>query len=514
MFKINNNKKFDILVTIVIFILACFLTHLGLQNDTFYSLAIGKDILKNGIDMLDHYSIHGLTYTYPHWLFDVLLYLIYNLFSFKGLYVFNILFLFLITLILYKVSFSFNKNRLFSGVLAILSMFIMRNFIANRAQTITYILFILEIFCVENYLKTGKNKYFIFLSIILLLIFNMHIAVWPMFYILLMPYIFEYMLAFYKEKNINTKYLKKESNTFINNETGFYSDRFIFEKNDNIKKLILYIPFSLFIGFITPIGLNSYTYILKTFMGSSTYYIAEHQPIVLINEVSFTCILLSIIIVFIFTKAKFKFRDFVTLSGLILMTFSSYRHLSFLTLLWVILYGRNLANYIDNIDPSGSNKIINLLTKKISFVIIILISFLIGWLNKPVIVGSLEESLIPSYLYPKDASEYILKELDYESIRLYNDYDYGSYLLFKGIPVYIDSRADLYTKEFNNKKDIMKEHDSYNYYNYGEILKENKVTHIIVRKSDNIRYMYDKDEYLKQIYKDDYFVLYEVISNY
>ena len=51
--------------------------------------------------------------------------------------------------------------------------------------------------------------------------------------------------------------------------------------------------------------------------------------------------------------------------------------------------------------------------------------------------------------YPVQASEWILKNLDVKNIKLFNEYNYGSYLLYKGIPVFIDSRADLYAPEFN-----------------------------------------------------------------
>ena len=43
----------------------------------------------------------------------------------------------------------------------------------------------------------------------------------------------------------------------------------------------------------------------------------------------------------------------------------------------------------------------------------------------------------------------MLQNLDVKNIKLFNEYNYGSYLLYKGIPVFIDSRADLYAPEFN-----------------------------------------------------------------
>ena len=48
--------------------------------------------------------------------------------------------------------------------------------------------------------------------------------------------------------------------------------------------------------------------------------------------------------------------------------------------------------------------------------------------------------------------KYIKENLDVNSIKLFNEYNYGSYLLFEGIPVFIDSRADLYAPEFNGVK--------------------------------------------------------------
>lgn len=40
-------------------------------------------------------------------------------------------------------------------------------------------------------------------------------------------------------------------------------------------------------------------------------------------------------------------------------------------------------------------------------------------------------------------------------MKIYNEYNYGSYLLFRGIPVFVDSRADLYTPQFNGEKMMM-----------------------------------------------------------
>ena len=56
-------------------------------------------------------------------------------------------------------------------------------------------------------------------------------------------------------------------------------------------------------------------------------------------------------------------------------------------------------------------------------------------------------------------SDYILEyfeenNIELKDVRLYNEYNYGSYLLYRGIPVFIDSRCDLYAPEYNGGRDI------------------------------------------------------------
>ena len=59
-----------------------------MQNDIFYTIKIGNLIQQNGIDGVDHFSWHdGLPYTYPHWLYDVGMSLIYNLGGFNAIYI-------------------------------------------------------------------------------------------------------------------------------------------------------------------------------------------------------------------------------------------------------------------------------------------------------------------------------------------------------------------------------------------------------------------------------------------
>ena len=80
------------------------------------------------------------------------------------------------------------------------------------------------------------------------------------------------------------------------------------------------------------------------------------------------------------------------------------------------------------------------------------------------------DKFIDQSSYPIKAADYILENLEIDKIKLYNEYNYGSYLLYRGIPVFIDSRADLYTPEFNGVKNEKGKYGFFKYFKYSILL--------------------------------------------
>ena len=82
-------------------------------------------------------------------------------------------------------------------------MYLIRGYIAARAQLVTFILFILTIFFIEKFLESKKKRYAIGLIIIPILIANLHLAVFPFYFVLYLPYMAEYFIACLKKKENN-----------------------------------------------------------------------------------------------------------------------------------------------------------------------------------------------------------------------------------------------------------------------------------------------------------------------
>ena len=130
----------------------------------------------------------------------------------------------------------------------------------------------------------------------------------------------------------------------------------------------------------------------------------------------------------------------------------------------------------------------------------------------------LKDKFIDSNSYPVAACDYILENIDLKNARFYNEYNYGSYMIFRGIPVFIDSRADLYAPEFSGKSNEDVFTDFINTSGIGTFYEDTfekyKITHIICYKRSKMNMIITKteDSHYNELYSDDNFVIYERLN--
>jgi len=498
-FKITekSKKKFIYLFIVWIFIFAIGLVKKTLQNDTFYTIKIGELIFSNGIDMMDHFSFHqNLAYTYPHWLYDCFIYIIYNFFGYTGIYISSILLLLLLLLIVFKTNIKNCNNISIAAFGTFICALSISSFVTARAQLVSFILFALQICFIEMFLKQNKKKYLCGLLLISLMLCNIHVAVWPFYFILYLPYLAEYLISY-----IFSKIKLKKENKFIK----FLKNKFILEKNKNIKYIFIIMILSLITGLITPIKDTPYTYLIKTMMGNSQNYIQEHQMITWINS-PFT-IIIAFETIFLAFLSKIKLRDLFMICGLVLMSIVSVRHLSLLALIGTICFARVFSMFLESFNFKVDNIVIKFLSKKN----IIIASFILVTIFTSLMLNmQLKKEFIDYEIYPTKAVKYIKENIDLKNAKIFNEYNYGSYLVLNDIPVFIDSRADLYTKQFSGfEYDIF---DDYEYIigNYQEKFEFYGITHVLLSKKDNPFYktIQKNNDYTK-LYEDEYFIFYE-----
>ncbi len=507
--NIKYKKRFFVILAIILIGVFCIsLTPKTLQNDTFYTIKIGEHIIENGeIDMLDPFSWHeNLEYTYPHWLYDVIIYLIYSIGGMTGLYISTCCFSIILGASIFLVNKKIAKNEIISFVITLLSMYLLKDYIAARAQLVTFILFIIEIYCIERLVDSKEKKCMIGLIILSVLIANLHVAVWPFTFVLYLPYIAEYIMAVIEEK-IAKKYGKEPSN----------NGKITITKKDGTKLLIITLIICIFTGFLTPLGTVPYTYLIKTMQGNTTQNINEHQPLVLINDIDMICLIIAYIALLLFSKNKISLTDLLMLSGLTLLTFFSKRQATMLILIGSIILNKLIVEcFVNNNINILSDKIIDGVMSKFG---IFMITSIVLIMSIIFIKPKLDDEYIDKSSYPVEMSDFILEYFeesgkDISQMRLYNEYNYGSYLLFRGIPVFIDSRADLYAPEFNEGVDVFTDFiQSSNISTYfGKIFDKYDITHVILYKNSKINMIIRETKLkgYKLLKQDKNFVFYEI----
>ncbi len=548
--KLSATTKFTILAIILIAIFSIALTPVTLQNDTFYTIKIGEHITSYGIDMKDPFSWHEeLSYTYPHWGYDVITYNIYNNFGMQGIYIATCILSAILGISIYLVNTKLAKNQIISFIVTIGAMYMLRGYIAARAQLVTFILFILTIFLIEKFIETKKKRYAIGLIVIPIAIANLHLAVFPFYFVLYLPYIAEYIIAILGEIIIYRKIevgklkhkIKKLAKTSGNEEKIQELEKRLREledkidkikikrtkelqnpykirltKNDNVKWLIIIMIICIFTGLLTPLGTTPYTYLVKTMQGNTTQNINEHLPMTISSETEVICTLIIFVAVLFFTKIKIKLSDLFMIGGLCYLMLASRRQVTMFVLIGSVILNRIIIELINlyNYNKGTLEKLTKKITTKVGIVIT---TILILALSYHIAKDKIDDKYIDKTTYPVEACDYILNNIDLGQARFYNEYNYGSYMIFRGIPVFIDSRADLYAPEFSGKKDdifmdFIETSGIAKFYE--DIFDKYDITHAIMYKNSKINMIISKtkDSNYEKLYEDDYFVVYKRLN--
>lgn len=411
-------------------------------------------------------------------------------------------------------------------------MILMESYIAARAQLVTFILFVLTIYFIESFLETGKKRYAIGLIIIPILIANIHLAVFPFYFILYMPYIVEYLIYLltnmkvikYKRKikKLNQNVIKDENieNEIANLEENLAKEKakkevksfskLIVKPSKYVVPLIIIMIICIFTGLLTPLKDTPYTYLIKTMQGNTTHNISEHLPLVLIQHIGLLVLIEVYLVFLIFTDTKIRLSNLFLIAGLLLLALMTRRQESMFVLLGVFVLNRLITSFILKYDDKGIKELERVCTKPI---IMVILTIIIAVISAILYKNKMNDEYVLEKDYPVQASIWINENLDVSTMKLFNEYNYGSYLLFNDIPVFIDSRADLYAPEFNPGVEVFNDYinlSNVDIDNVEEKLDKYGITHMLMYKKSKLRKFVEQNtEKYNLLYEDDNFCLFE-----
>ncbi|MBE6161040.1 MAG: hypothetical protein E7158_02300 [Firmicutes bacterium] len=468
-----KNKILKILpYTLIIMIICLLLIPKTSQNDLYFDLKSGDYLLKYGLDFKDHFSfIEGLKYVNNHYLYNLIILFIFSIKSFSSLFIFYLSLYILLGFLIFYVVNKYIDNKIISLLISLLTLLNMRIFYTTRVQSLSYIIFYLEFYFLNRLYDTGKVKYSIYLILLSVLLVNLHMSVWIIYPVLFLPFFMEQILSDLKKTKLNE----------------IISKKIIYNSSKNKKLFVFTFLLSLSVGILSPYKLLPYTFFIKTIGNKCYEIIVEMQKTVLVNNTSYLVILLFSVIIVTLLNIKIRVRDVCYIFGLSILAFLANRHTSYFLLIVPTIIGIIISNYI------VINKLNCIKLKKYQLVImnialIIIFSLLINNMNlKSFDYNEKKE-------YPVNTVKYIKNNLDYKNIRLFNEFNYGSFLEFNNIKVFIDSRAEVYIKEFNGGKDIMNDYIKVeDYQSYKFIFDIYNIDYALVFKNTPIYYYLIKD---------------------
>lgn len=479
----ENKKSKKIIITLFaifgVLIFVLLISKIPLQNDTLFDIKLGEKYLTEGINTNDDFSIHeNLKYVSHHFLVNIITFLVYNTFGFVGLYLLEILLTLVIAFLFFTANKIFLKNTKLAYFTVFIEMLFILQFISVRAQMYSYILFLIEIICIEKFLNTKNFKYITVVSILPLFIINLHAGTIFFYFIIIGVYLLSYI-------RVNTVKLEND-----------------IARKENLKYLFIPIIIGSILMFINPFGIDSVLYSIKT-LGNSfiTENISEFQSANIANALIAYIYMFIWINVYIFTNKKIKTYQMFFLYGTMFMTLISIRHFS----LMVIVSVTNVEHLISVIKTMYNKYICGIKKEKINTINVIMCStymvvmFVTGaFFGKP---DSYE--FLPEEEYPLKGMEYINSNIP-ENSRIFNEYTWGSLMMLNNRKVFIDSRCDLYTSEYNKGTNVAIDYiDAIQCKkDFNKIFEKYSIDYLFISTDSNLYYNVENNPNYETLYKD------------
>lgn len=451
-----SNKDKRLLLTLMF--IPCLLIQRGLDNDIWFLFNSGRYVMNYGIPYIEPFTIHlNMEFVMQQWLSSVIFWITYDNFGEIGLFIMIMICYALIVFIMYKlVNLITDNNFLISFTFTMIFSIFIRFFMITRPMIFSVLLILLEFYSLESFIAYKNNKFLIILPVLSIILINLHAAMWPILFLMLLPYIID---------SFNFKI------NFISGQG--------YEK----KVFFIVILVMILVGIINPYGIKSMTYLLRSYGYpeiSST--VMEMQP-TNINEamgmIIFTFILIIILTYCFYRKGNTKIRYFFLTLGTGIMVLSSYRSFPFFivcSLFSVAYYLKNVNLKVNNTETSP--KVLRLRKMLIAAIIVVTLGALF--------INNNKDDEDSEFNDLNSAVDYILENEDTSNVVLYTGYNDGGLTEFRGLPSYIDPRAEVFVKKNNKKDDIMKEYidmQSGNLY-YKSVLDKYNFTHLLVSDKD------------------------------
>lgn len=480
-FMHNRDKK----ILFPLLFLPCLMIRRVLDNDVWFLLNSGRYVMEYGIPHIEPFSIHeNMEFVMQQWLTDVIFWNVYNNFGENGLFIIVMICYAVIIFLMYKLTMKISEGNFFvSFILTFLSSILIYSYMVTRPTIFTLVLVMIELNVLERYVIDENYKVLYVLPFLSLLMINLHAALWIILFILMIPYI------------INSFKLKIG---FINNEG--YPKTYLF----------MTVVVMLIVALINPYGIDAMTYLIRSTGNPNMMNIVEIQP-PYINSFSgaliFMYIFIIVLIYLFFRNGKTTVRYFLLTLGTTYMVLSSIRNITYFAICSLFPISYYIKDFV--LKSKINNHKSNIYIRVILIIILAVIT------STGVYTNNMKYNTYSNYFELNETIDFIYENEDIEDITLYTGFNEGSLVQFRGIPTYIDPRAEVYFKKHNKKDEIFDEYFELRFGKsyYKDILDKYNFTHLLVEKGKMLEIYLNRDVDYKMIYENQKYILFKKVNS-
>lgn len=451
------SKKIINIMTVVIGFLpfvSLLMAKWRIDNDTYWIIKTGEYICNNGIPTKDFLTMHKtMDLVVQQWAADVIFYKLYSLMGFIGPILLVLVMYGVFLALMKKLCLQISNKPIMASIATFVAGVSMTQFFVTRPQIFTYSIILIELLCLERFVKDGKYRHLAVLPVLSVLEVNLHASMWTMLFIILLPYF------------VNALPLKIKGRSIA------------------CCKLLPLIVTAIVMGvagLITPYGIKGLSFLFTTSIGNKVNSsIMELHPFTFklsLDAMSDYVVLAIVLCTYLFyKKGKTTIRYILLTVGTCAMMFTYIKLIPY----FVICAIPTLLAYIDNVDFVGTFKRLVAEDKKkneekkqskllipITVTLITVFSiFIVGFVGQSIYseaskfikndgadkgIIALDEAI--------DAMQTDIDLCNVDDLRLFNGFNAGAYLEFKGYTTYIDPRADSFVEEANHEFDYLTEY--------------------------------------------------------
>ncbi len=455
-----------------------------MDNDIWFILNCGRYVTENGIPHIEPFTIHqGLSYIMQQWMSAVIFWKIYSFSGEAGLIFLVFVFYVLFVYMTFKVCMLLSENNFpVSFIISIVVSSLMLPFMVERPHIFLFPIMLSEIYLLEKFIHYKNIKYLVSLPILSLLLINLEAAIWPILFVIFLPYMIDSFKFKYK---------------------------FIEGQGYDKKPLIFAALGMLISGFFNPYGIKAMTYLYTSYgYDEMTYLISELMPAdinTLMGKVIIGTIFLVAFSMIIYKNGQYRLRYHLLTLGTAYLSLSSIRSFSFFIICGIIPLAYYFKNYSIPIKLIKNDKK-TLRIRKILLMLLVITA----------IAGIVYQNKMTSDDRQKDLGKAVdyLEQLNKQEMVLYSGFNDGGYIEFRGLKTYIDPRAEVFLKSNNGKDDIMKEYEQMHRGKiyYKDVLKKYKFTHLVLSDNDMLYGYLDYDNEYELIYSSAHYKIYEKVK--